>query len=338
MSYESTSLVRSEPPVDVSIAGWFLIGAGIWELLFNRVAFAMGFYNGVGMSFAATSGHLAMNFVGIMALVLACISVPRIVGNPRIGSVSLRVVLVLATPLYLPLICVAIFKPVSELLILIGYMAAAGSAAFIGILLAFGRIAPAYRRIILALGLIQLFGAFELLTRVAALFHTASVLEALPGRAYLLAEVLFVVTPIYAFLSLRPGTLISFMRRPHLLGLGAACIATGVAVYIMTLAADDAFIRLVAYRALGITVAIPGGPALYLVSLFAGTWLVFSLILPSRRWPPTVESRRVGIGMCCTFIAGIQPTHPYQFVLLTVGFFYLLRGVAGEESKPFAGA
>lgn len=188
------------------------------------------------------------------------------------------------------------------------------------------------KRITVALGLIQLLGAFEMVTRVASLFHSATGLEYLPGRAYLLAEVLYVVTPIFAFMSLRPGRLFAFLLRPHLLGLVSSCVVTGGALYIALLLADHSLVRLVAIRTLRVTMEIPGGLVLYLVALFFGTWLVGSLVLPSKRWPPSMESRRIGIGLCCIWLAGIQPTHPYQFALMIVGFFYLARGVVGEQA------
>ena len=68
------------------------------------------------------------------------------------------------------------------------------------------------------------------------------------------------------------------------------------------------------------------GLAIYMVGLFFGALLAGSLILPSRRWPPNTASRRVGLGLVCVWIAGIQPIHPYQYALMVLGFVFLARG------------
>ncbi|MCP4599279.1 MAG: hypothetical protein GY847_01860 [Proteobacteria bacterium] len=321
--------------IDLSTAGWFLLITGIWELLFNRLASAVGLYSGVGatgfLRWVAESGRLAMNACGIMALILACAILPRIASNQRFAPLSARVVLMLASPFYLPIICVATLRAISAELVLVGYMVTVGSALFISILVALRNIDSNRRRIIIALGLIQMLCAFELVARVAALFHPTGTLEALPRRAYLFAEILFVITPIFAFFVLRPGQLGAFLRRPHLAGLVFACIAVCIGVYSVIFASEEAFFKLIAFRTLGITVAIPGGAPIYIVALFFGTLLTGSLILPSHRWPPDSHSRRIGFGLVFVWIAGIQPTHPYQFTLMLLGFLYLARGLLGEK-------
>ncbi len=323
--------------IDLSMAGWLLIVAGIWEILFNRLASAIGLYSNVGaagfLSWLAASGRLAMNTMGIMALVLICASLPRLASDQRFAPLSTRVILMLSSPFFLPIVCVAIFRRVSPELIFFGYLVAAGTAVFTSILIALIRIDSSRRRLVIALGMIQLLAAFEIVARVASLFHSADFLEAVPHRAYLLSEVLFVVTPIAAFLMLRPGRLLDFLKRPHLLGLASAGVALGVAIFTTNRAADEAFIKLIAYRTIGVTIAIPGGVAWYITALFLGTLLIGSLVLPSKRWPPSADSRRTGFGLACIWLAGVQPTNPYQFVTMLLGFFYLARGFLGEPSN-----
>ena len=52
-----------------------------------------------------------------------------------------------------------------------------------------------------------------------------------------------------------------------------------------------------------------------------------ALIIPSRGWQPDATSRKVGVGLGCIWISGIYLTHPYQFILVLVGFLYLARGL-----------
>ncbi|MCP4676838.1 MAG: hypothetical protein GY854_15255 [Deltaproteobacteria bacterium] len=321
--------------VDLSVAGWFLVVAGIWEILFNRLASAFGLYLNVGatgsLSWLADSGRLAMNASGIMALILACATLPRLAANHRFGGLPARVVLMLASPFYLPIICVAVFRPISAELILFGFLIAAASALLVAILVALGKVDSSSKRVILALGIIQVLGAFELLARVAALFHSSGALEALPRKAYLLAEVLFVVTPFFAFFALKPGRLGAYLRRPHLLGLTSACIAAAVAVFALIYVSDETFFKLIAFRTTGLTIVIPGGAPVYVAALFFGVLLTATLVLPSRNWPPDADSRRTGFGLICIWLSGIQPTHPYQFAMMLVGFIYLARGLLGED-------
>ncbi len=322
-------------PIDVGVAGWFLLVVAIWELLFNRLASAIGIYGSVGaegiLSGFATSGRLAMNAVGIMALVLTCFSLVNVASNQRFAPMPARVILMLTSPLYLPMICVAILRPVSDWLILLGYLVTAGSTAFIAVLVALKTKSSSAKRLVIALGLIQVLSAYELVARFVVLFHPAGSLEALPQNAYLVAEVLFVIAPVLAYFILAPFSVKDGLRHPHIPGLLFALSATSVAVLALLFADNETFIRLVAYRVIGIRIVIPGGAAVYAVALFFGALIVGSLVLPSRKWPPDNHSKRTGFGIAAILIAGIQPTHPYQFALMILGFLYLARGMLGHQ-------
>jgi hypothetical protein len=330
---ESTQTAASRTlPIELTLAGWFLIGAALWELLWNRLAAALGLYAGVGaegaLPWLADSGRLAMNSVGIMALALLCVTLPRLSNNRAFARLPWRVVLMLTSPLYLPVVFVSIFRPVSPLLILLGYLAASLSAFLIAMLAAFRRIGWRRRRIFIALGLIQLLPAFELTTRFTALIDPASAMGVLPRRAYLIAEVLSAVLPTFCFFSLGYGRLRAFLRRPHALASVTALLALGLGIAAVIYTDGRDFLSLTAYRTLGITIAIPGtfGLVIYLTGLFFGTLLVGTLLLPSRHWTPTVATRRVGLGLGAIWISGLQPTHPYQFALMLLGFVLLARG------------
>jgi len=320
------------PPIELTSAGWFLLAAAVWELLWNRLAPALGLFAGLGaegpLAWLADSGQLAMNSVGIMSMVLLCATLPRLANNRAFARLPWRVVLMLTSPLYLPVIFVSIFRSVSQGLILLGYLAAALAAFLIAVLCAVRPIGSSRRRIFLALGLIQLLPAIEIATRYTGIIDPADSLGVVTRRAYLFAEVLLAVLPIFSFFALGFGRLREFARRPHLLALIAAAVALGIGVWAAVHTGARDYLSLSAYRALGVTIAIPGtaGLAVYLTGLFFGTLLTGSLILPSRRWPPNTASRRVGLGLVCVWISGIQPIHPYQFALTILGFVLLARG------------
>ncbi len=323
--------IKDSVDIDVSIAGWFLLVASMWELVFNRLFASLGMYNNVGasgfLSGLADSGYFAMNATGIMALMLASLMLPRMAGDSRLAPLSARVLLILSSPLYLPVVLVAVFRPINAALILVGYLVCICSVLFLGILISLKKLDGGRRRIVLAMALIQFIAAFEL---VASSYFTD-----ISQRIYLLSEALFITTPIFSFFVFHKGHVLAFVRRPHLLAVVFAVITTGFATLVVVAAADKTPLTLVlvAFRSLGVTLSVPGGAILYLVALFFGTLTSGSLILPSRRWPPTPISRNAGLGLACMWIAGIQPTHPYEFILVLVGFLYLSRSMLESAAK-----
>jgi hypothetical protein len=309
------------PTVEISLAGWALMASALAELVFNRIFTTLGLYDYVGtsgvVSYFARFGQFTMNATGIMALIIACILLPRLSGNVRFSALPARILFMLASPLYLPVVCVAVFRPVSTVLVLGSYLAATCTIAFLTVLVALNRIDGGRRRIIIAFALIQLLAAFELLA--------SSRLEGWSHKAYMFAEALFIATPVFSFFVFLPGPIPAFLKRPHLPGLlfGLIIVAVGFVIAYLAMGKTMLTLILVAFRSIGITLAVPGGLPLYLVALFFGAFIVGTLMLPSRRWPPTPDSRRAGIGLTCIWTAGIQPTHPYQVILVFVGFLYL---------------
>jgi hypothetical protein len=323
---------------NLQMAGWFLMAAGIWELAFNRLASAMGLYSNVGaagfLSVLASSGRFAMNATGIMALVLSCVFLPRLASAQRFAPRPIRFILLLVSPLYLPILCVAIFRPVGQTLILFSYVVATGSAILIAVSIAIRQQSPNIKRVAVILGLMEMLAAVALLIRWITLSRPSDseFLITLPRNIYFLSEILYVIIPVLSFFVLTPGKLRRFVLRPHLLGLLFSLLITGLAAAIAFYTTNEEFLRSVAYRTLGITMAFPGGLIPYLVALFFGALLVGTLFLPSKRWPANSKSRRTGFGLTCLLLAGIQPTHPYQFIMMFIGFLYLTRGLIGDIS------
>jgi hypothetical protein len=236
----------------------------------------------------------------------------------------------LASPLYLPVVCVAVFRPISPPLVLVGYLISTCSALFLAILVALNKLDGGRRRIILALAFIQIIAAFELVS--------SAYLGSYAHKAYMMAEALFLVTPVFAFFVYFKGRVVAFVKRPHLFALVFASAATGFATYVTVLASSKTpvMLILVAFRALGVTMNVPGGAIVYLFVLFVGAVLIGALILPSKRWPPSPTSRKMGIGLACIWVSGIQPTHPYQFILVLLGFLYLARSMIETQGEAKA--
>ena len=168
---------------DLSAAGWFLMAVVLWELVFNRLASALGLYSNVGamgfLSTLAQSGRFAMNATGIMALVLSCVFLPRLASAERFAPRPIRFVLMLASPLYLPILAVSIFRPVGQVLILFAYMIATGSAILIAVSIAIRQRRPGVKRIALILGLMEMLAAMDLLVRWFVLNRPAAEAQAL---------------------------------------------------------------------------------------------------------------------------------------------------------------
>jgi hypothetical protein len=335
-THSNPSQTKSLP--DLRFAGWFVVIAGTWELLFNRLASTLGIYSDVGalglLSLLASSGRLAMNAIGIMALILSSIFLVHITSIRKFAPLTSRVILILSSPLYLPIICVAVFRPIWDWLILIGYLAASGSAVLLAGIILMKKVNHLVKILLLLLGLTQALSAFDLVSRALILFdsNSSAFLGALPRKMYVLSEVLLLITPCIAFFALSPGRAKSFIKRPHLLGLTYALLATGTATAIALHSSNPEFVRLIAFRTLGITLMVEGHPVIYLASLFSGAFVIGTMILPSKRWPPSQRSRQIGFGLTCIFLVGLQPTHPYQFALMILGFLYLALGFIDNPS------
>lgn len=309
--------------IEVSIAGWFLMAAVCWELVFNRIFSALGVYTHTGaagpLAMLAESGRLAMNVVGIMGLLLTCILLPRLAADPRLAPLPARLFLMLTSPLFLPVTCVAIFQPVSIQLILISYLISMSAALYLSVLVALNRFDGGARRILLSLAVIEVIAAFELIV--------SGFYESLAQRAHLAAEAMYLAVPIFAFLFFAQGRFRAMLKKPPLLPLLFATVVTAFAALTAYLASGKTLLTLIllAFKSLGITMIIPGGPIPYLIPLFFGALLIGCLVFPSTAVPPTNSSRKRGFGLACIFMAGLQPTHPYLSILVLVGFLYLAQ-------------
>lgn len=307
--------------VEISSAGAALVALCLLELLFNRAFNALGVYHPVAsegpLRYLPLVGQLTMNATGVLSLLLACILLPRLSGNPRFSSLPARVLLMLASPLFLPVICVAVFRPISSALVLVSYLVATSTVLYLTALLVFNPIEGGKKRIIGALAIIQLLAAFELLAS-----HQA---EGIAHTAYIFTEALFIATPVFAFFVFLPGSLLEFVKRPHVLGLLFGLVVVGISGAVGYVASGKTLLTMVmvAFKSMGLTLSVPGGFPVYLVALFFGASLVGTLTLPSAKWPPTSDTKRAGVGLACIWTAGIQPTHPYQLMLMFVGFLYL---------------
>jgi len=212
-----------------------------------------------------------------------------------------------------------------------GYLAAVLSALLVAVLAAVRDVGWAGRRVVIALGITQLLPALELTARLAEWFDPVGSLGVLPPRLYLYGEVLMVVTPIFCFFAFNHGRLRALLRRPHLPALTLALAAVGVGIATTVHTGGGEFLSLVAFRTLGITISAMGGAVLYLISLFFGTALIGTLILSTRAWPTSERGERIGFGLAFVWLTGLQPTNPYQFALMLLGFVMLARGMIGDD-------
>jgi hypothetical protein len=321
MTLKSEVRERDHSGIETSIAGWFLIAAAAWELVFNRLFSGLGVYVAPGAGSLAgalaESGQFAVNAVGIMGLLVACIMLPRLAADIRLAPLPARILLLLTSPLFLPIICVAVFRPVSIHLVLISYLVTISTVLYLCVLVALHKCDGGSRRILLTLAFVHVIAAFDLVT--AGLFDRVS------QTTHLAAEILFILTPVLAFVFFIQGRWMRMLSRPPVAAIAFAILITSAAFVVLKLASDRTQLTLIllAFQALGLTMSIPGGGALYLVALFFGSLLVGCLIFPSKAYPSTANDRRRGFGLACIFMAGIQPTHPYLSILVLVGFLCL---------------
>lgn len=331
--------------MELTVAGWFLLVAAAWELLFNRLAHFLGVYSGVGtrglLGWLATSGNFAMVATGVMSIAMYWLTFARLINSRRFAGVWWRALLILISPVYQLVIMWSVVEPrIYPWLLFIAYMGVVATSVFVSILAASRRIAPGRRRTVLALGIMIAMQAFGWTALDFLEVDRFGDIGAVAIRAFLFAETLMVVLPILAFFTFfadSPRKLGAFLRRPHLPALGMALAVTSVGIAVVARTGGDAsFISQVAYLVLGVTVSVPGGPVVYLISLFFGSLLVGCLLLPSGRWRPSDDSRRIGLGLAFIWMAGLQPYRVYQFALMLVGFLLLARGMSGEKQRGTA--
>jgi len=329
-------------PLELTAAGWFLLVAAAWELVFNRLAHFLGIYSGVGsagpLGWLATSGHFAMIATGLASIIIYWATFARLVNSRRFRGIWWRAVLILVSPVYQLVIMWSVVEPnIYPWLLFMAYMGVVATSLFVAILAATRPISPGRRRTVIALGLMIAMQAFGWTTLDFLEVDRFGDLGAVAIRAYLFSEALMVILPVIGFFTLfigSPRELGAFIRRPHLPALALALAATslGIAVVART-GGDESFVSQVAYLVLGVTISIPGGAPVYLVSLFFGTLLIGCLILPSGRWRVGDSSRRVGFGLALIWMAGLQPYRVYQFALTLVGFLLLAHGLSGETRR-----
>ena len=319
--------------IEVSAAGWFFFFAAAWELVFNRIFTALGLYTHAGaeggLALLAESGRFAMNSVGIMGLILVCILLPRLAADPRLARLPGRLILMLTSPLFLPVTCVAIFRPVSTWLVVLSYLIAMSAMLYLTALVVTHRFDGGSRRILIALALIEVIAAFELTAGVSGLSESVS------QRAHLAAEALYLAVPIFAFLLFVQGRFAAMRRKPPVLPILFALVTTGFAALIALPRTGDYYLPLLllSVKSLGITLSMPGGVYPYLVALFFGSLLVGCLIFPSAAIRPNATLRKQGFGLACILMGGLQPTHPYLSIMVIAGFLYLTQSMV-ETIRP----
>lgn len=318
--------------LDVSTAGWFLVIATAWELVFNRLGFSVGWYRAVGvegaMGWLVATALLSVNAVGLMALVLAGSGLLTVFPDRRYGPRIMRVGLMLLSPGTLPVIGVAIFLPLSVVAVRIGYIIAVVLCLLVVFMVSLRPVLRRHRRLLAVFGLTAALAAVQLVS-IGAGIQADGWSGRFVSQSFAFSEALFVVSPLLAVLFAVPRRdMMELIKKPHVLGLCAALSVTGGAVAVALWLDNAVYFAIVANRLMGVHLTLPGGAVIYLMALFLGVYAVGALILPSRREPTDYRRRRLGFGLFFIWAAGLAPTKPYLFALMLVGFLELARGVA----------
>jgi hypothetical protein len=332
---EQVAKARPAPPVELSIAGWFILVAAVTELCFGRLASLLGVYLGVGVSgpraWLADAGEVAMYCAGLASLTVLLTVLPPILADRRYPGSWWRGIVILVSPVYLLVTALAAFAPrISPWLVLAAYLTAVLMAAVVAGAAASARIEGGVRRAIVALAAANVLQAFGWTALDFFEVDREGALGGVAIRAYLIAEAIWVVAPFIAFFGLvasSPAKAGAFLRRPHLLGLlsGIAVAAIGIAIALRT-SGQGAYLAQVAYLALGVTLSVPGAPWIYVASAFFAALTAACLVFPSGREPVDASSRRLGLGFAFVWIAGLQPYRVFQFALMMLGFALAARG------------
>jgi hypothetical protein len=333
-----------EHALELSAAGGLLLAAALFELLFHRVGWVLGLYASLGadgplhLAALAAGGRLAMNLVAVLALAISLPVLARVSFDGGFAPWLARMLLAGLATGALVVSSVSIFLALPAALVLGGYVFAAGGSVVALLMAAAGPLDGGRRRIAIGLALMVLLPAAELTARVLGLNDPGGSAAAAMRWSYLLAEVLIVAVPIFAFFSLNLGHLRELARRPHWPALGAAVAVLTVALAVVVRIGDPGHLSVVANRILGITIALPARPvlAVYLASLFLGALLVGLSVLPRSGRRPAPATRRTGLGLALLLIAGLQPGSPYLFSTMLLGALLVAHGLVegAEAARP----
>lgn len=330
-----------EGTLELTVAGGLLLSAALFELLFHRAGWVLGLYATMGaegplaLRALAGGGRLAVNLVAVLGLFVCLPVLARMVFDHGFGPWAARVVLAGLATGGMVISLVTVFLYLSPAMVLAGYVFAAAAAALALLIPAFSTADGGRRRIALGLALIIGLPAAELTARATGLTVPGSGGSAILSWSYLLAEVLIVVVPIFAFFSLNLGRLGELVRRPPLPVLGAALAAVALALAVIVRTGDPGYLSIVSNRILGITIAMHAWPALalYLAALFFGVLLVGLSLLPRGGRRPDPTTRRFGLGLALVLIAGLQPSAPYLFISMLLGALLAAHGLFEGDTK-----
>jgi hypothetical protein len=335
-----------ETGLELTVAGGLLLAAVLFELLFHRAGWVLGLYSNPGtagtwpVEALAAGGRLAVHLVAVLGLALLLPVLARSVFDHAFGPWVARALLAGLATGGLVVCAVSVLLALPAALVLGGYVFATGAAVVALLLAAAGPLDGGRRRIALGLSLVVLLPAAELAARATGLSVPGAESAAFLRWSYLLAEVLIVVIPIFAFFALHLGRLRELVRRPPLAALGAALAALATALAIVARTGDPGHLSVVSNRILGITIALPARPvlAVYLASLFFGALLVGIAVLPrAGRWP-AAPTRRIGLGLALLLTSGLQPSSPYLFSTMLLGALLVARGLYQESAGGGRGA
>lgn len=327
---ESVNARNDTLPLDLSVAGWFLLAAAIWELIAGRFAATFGLYQTLAPTEALTSlsdsVKIATASVAILSLTIAATGLVKLCTDERFAALPVRVTLLFASPFALPIIAVSIFRPVQAPLVRVGYLGTVILLSFLMFLTALHPVGGPKRRAAILLGMTPLMQAVALFGGGFAVTAPESVLGQMAHHAAGLAQALYLATPLLLLSFLLPGGLKGFLRRPNPEAMGVSLVVAGLLAAGIALVQDPMILALSAFRAMGLSLNLSFAPTLYIVSAALTTLVGVSLI---RGKTSTIYERRVGLGILLVAIVGLHQFHPYRLALLLAGFVYLARGLVG---------
>jgi len=323
-------------PLDLGGVAPLLLAVALFELVGGRLVGALGLF--VDPALAARLapliplGRFALVATSLAAFVLVAVALPRVATDAAVCGRAARVLLLVGSLFYLPALGVAVLRPSSGWPVFVAFLAIVATLVVLAVQIATRRWPLARRRLFVSLAAVELLGAVELTSRLFLGNEGQSLRALIPRQAYLLSEILFVLAPLAGLVALATRGPLAALRRPHPLALALAVLGAGAFLAFATFGASPAYLLLVLYRVGGLTLSLPGGFWGYGLALGVVIYLVASLLLPGAGLPRTDARRRAGFGLAAIFIAGLQPTQPYQMLLALAGFLLLVEGLAPADA------
>jgi len=283
-----------------------LVVAATWELLLKRViglAASATLSGGLGSVFSIllTVGSFAEYLALILALVIISSSLLSMIRKPDFGPLPHRITVMGFGGTLVLIGAVGAFITLSPDTGLLAHAA----TVLLSMLLILGLSwHPIRRRLLIGAVLFLLPTLLRFYASCAISIPMLRTSQLFPLHAFHAAEVAAILAAFAAPWLMTNQSIKDFVRRPPLLPIGLASLP--MLTLIAVLSTHEQQLRLLTVHTLGFELILYPAAVIYPLALFSFLLAIALLIIPSAEAQRTLAEQRIGYGLVCLFIAGLD--------------------------------